>query len=212
MSQPRERRGLVPVEIAMVFAIAVVPWPQAIPIALPLVVCASISRWVRGRSFNEVLTGGVDRTAIVGLASAAAGMLALVLAVVAGTRVVEVVTAHSVEWSVVPIVRGMTSQLVIVIVLVTISSVAWELALRGWIVERVVELSPGPPILAVLLGGVAEAIVTPGSVSVRIGALLFGIGLGWMYIAAGRSVVAPILARTTFQVGAVVLEALHLIG
>ena len=87
-----------------------------------------------------------------------------------------------------------------------------ELALRGWIVERVLELSPRAPVLPILVGAFAEAVVTPGGVAVRLGAGVFGIGLGWMYVAAGRSVVAPMLARIAFQVGAVVLEALRLIG
>ncbi|MDB4960689.1 MAG: hypothetical protein JWP01_688 [Myxococcales bacterium] len=198
----------MPIEVAMVVAIVVIPWPEAMPVALPLVACASISRWMRGRSFTEVLTGGSDRALI----GAVAGAVALALALLAGTPIVEMMSLRAVEWSMFPIVRGSAGQMALVIMIVTIASVAAELALRGWIVERVLELSPGPAILPVLVGALAEGIITPGGLSVRLGAMLFGIGLGWMYVAAGRSVVAPILARVTFQVGAVVLEALRLIG
>ena len=41
--------------------------------------------------------------------------------------------------------------------------------LRGWIVERVRELG-GAPAMAVLVGAIAEALITPGGVGVRIGA------------------------------------------
>ena len=192
----------------MVLAIALIPWPQLTPVALPLVACASISRWLRGRSFTEVLHGGTDKA----LLGALAGAVALGLALVAGTPVVEMISLRAVEWSSYPIVRGSASQMAVVIVIVTIAAVAYELALRGWIVERMLELAPGPAVLPILVGAFAEAIVTPGGVSVRLGAALFGIGLGWMFVAAGRSVVAPMLARVAFQVGAVVLEALRLIG
>jgi len=208
VSVPRERRGLVPIEIVMVVAIAVVPWPQMMPIALPLVVFASISRWLRGRSFVEVLHGGTDQ-ALIGVAAGAAG---LVLALLLGAPLVESLTTRAVEWSMFPMVRGSASQMALVIVIVTIAAVASELALRGWIVERVLELSRGPAVLPILIGGFAEAVITPGGVTVRLGAMLFGIGLGWMYVASGRSVVAPMLARIAFQVGTVVLEALRLIG
>lgn len=198
----------MPIEIAMVLAIALIPWPQMMPIALPLVTCASISRWLRGRSFVEVLHGGTER-AFVG---ALAGAFGLGLALALGTPIVESLSLRAVEWSTYPIVRGSASQMAVVIVIVTIAAIAAELALRGWIVERMLELSPGPAVLPILVGGLAEGVITPGGISVRIGAALFGIGLGWMYVAAGRSVLAPMLARITFQVGAVVLEALRVIG
>ena len=43
-------------------------------------------------------------------------------------------------------------------------------------------------------------------------ALVFGIGLGWIYLASRRSVVAPVCARLAFSVGAVGLEAMRVIG
>ncbi|MBA3456674.1 MAG: CPBP family intramembrane metalloprotease [Deltaproteobacteria bacterium] len=209
MSSPRERRGLVPIEIAMVLAIALIPWPEMMPVALPLVACASISRWLRGRSFTEVLHGGTEKALI----GALAGVVGLGLALLLGTPVVEMISLRAVEWSAYPIVRGNASQMAVVIVIVTIAAIASELALRGWIVERMLEMSPGrTAVLPILVGAIGEAVVTPGGVSVRLGAALFGIGLGWMYVAAGRSVVAPMLARIAFQVGAVVLEAMRLIG
>ncbi|MBL9012953.1 MAG: hypothetical protein JNL83_02185 [Myxococcales bacterium] len=208
MTEPRERRGLVPLELGLVLAIAVVPWPEGIPVGIPLVVTASVMRWLRGRSWAELFRGGALHAGV----GALAGAVALGIALVAATPLVESLTASAVEWSRFPIVRGSASQLGVVLVLVGIGALCAELAFRGWLLERVLELSPGPPYLPVMLGALAEAIVTPGDVSMRLGAGLFGAGLGWMYVAGGRSIVGPVLARVTFVCGAVVLEALKLIG
>jgi len=48
-------------------------------------------------------------------------------------------------------------------------------------------------------------------VPVRFGAAIFGGGLGWLYVAARRSVIAPVFARIFFQCGAFLLEAFRLV-
>lgn len=208
MTEPRERRGLVPVEILGVIALALVPWPETLPVALPLVVAASLSRWLRGRSWAELITGGAEHVALGTLV----GVAALATALVAGAPLVEAVSQRAVEWSVFPIVRGQAAQLAVVIVMVAITAIAAEMALRGWLVERVLELSPGSPVLPVMCGALAEALITPGDAAIRLGAGLFGAGLGALYVAGSRSLVAPVLARLTFAATAVVLESLRLIG
>lgn len=208
ISSPRELRRLVPFEVAAVIALAIVPLPDALPVALPLFALASASRWGRGRDFHELLRG--DRWTF-GI-GAAAGLVALAAAVVAGTPVVELISGRAVQWSAFAMVRGNPAQLVTVAVAVGAVAVASELALRGWIVERVLELVPGSPILAVLVGAIAEALITRGDGPARIGAAVFGGGLGWIYVAAGRSAVAPLVARVAFSLGALTLEALRVIG
>ncbi len=202
------RRGLVPLEIAAVIVVALAPWPAGLPPVLPLLVCASIARWVRGRAWTEVLAGGPFAAGV----GAVAGAAALGLALVVGGPVVEVLSQRAVEWSMFPSVRGNPGQVWLVLVAVVLAAVAAELALRGWLVERVLELSPGAPVLPVLVGAIAEMIVMPGELAVRLGAGLCGLGLGAMYVAGGRSVLAPVLARGVFAGGAVVLEALRVIG
>jgi len=208
VSEPRARRGMVPVEIALVLAIAAIPWPEGIQLGIPLVVVASICRWLRGRSWGEVVHGGRDQALVGGIA----GLVALGLALIVGTPLIEALATRGIDWSRFPIVRGSVQQLVMVLVLVSVGALATELAFRGWLVERVLELSPGAPLLPVMCGALAEAIVTPGDAAARLGAGLFGAGLGWMYVAAGRSIVAPVLARIAFSGGAVILEAFRLIG
>lgn len=204
---PRELRGLVPFEVAAVLALAIAPLPDAVPIAAPLFAVASASRWLRGRTWGGVLGDG-GFSAGVGIA---AGLAALVIGLVAGGPFIERMTGRSVEWSAFPVVRGSATQLGLVALIELALAIAWELALRGWIVERVRELSPGPPVLPVVVGAIADAMLTPGDLAVRIGAGLFGLGLGWMYI-AGRGALAPICARLGFSLGAVLLEAVRLIG
>jgi hypothetical protein len=207
-SEPRELRGLVPFEVAAVLVLAAAPLPESVPMALPLFVVASLSRWLRGRDWGQ-LVGGDRRAAAV---SAVAGLVALGLAVVAGTPFVELMSSRVVEWSAFPVVRGSAMQAALVALVAIAMATASELALRGWIVERVMELSPGPPILPVLVGAIAEGLIAQGDLASRIGAGVFGAGLGWIYVSSGRNVVAPICARVVFGLGAVGLEALRLIG
>jgi hypothetical protein len=79
---------------------------------------------------------------------------------------------------------------------------AAEIVLRGWIVERARELG-APALVAVLVGAGVEALIMPGG----IGAGVFGIGLGLMYVRGGLQ--APVCARVAFACGAVLLHALQ---
>ena len=207
-----ERRALVPVEVAAVVALAIawplLAWSDVIPFSLPLLIVASAARWLRGRSWTEVASGGAYHAAI----GAAVGASALALAIVLGTPLVEAVANRAVDWAQFGMVRGSPTQLLVFCVFVGMASLAAELALRGWIVERVLELSPGPVALPILVGAIAEALLVPGGLGTRLGAAIFGIGLGWIYVAGGRSVIAPVCARIVFSVGALLLEGFKVIG
>ena len=63
-----------------------------------------------------------------------------------------------------------------------------------------------------MVGAFAEALIAGGGFEERLGAGVFGVGLGAMYIAGGRSVVAPICARLAFSLGALLLEATRVVG
>jgi hypothetical protein len=208
-------RGLVPAEIAIVIVIAMLPLPEPIPLAIPLVIAASIAKWVRGASWSDVGSANGFH-ALVGLG---AGIVGLTLALVAGTPLVETMTSRAVEWSSNAIVRGNMAMLGSVVIFAAMVSACMEAALRGWIVERVLELAPrrsgtiapSHVALAVLAGAFAEAIVTPGDLAVRIGAAVWGIGFGWLYVAAKRNVLVPMLARMTFSVVLVILEGIRIV-
>lgn len=222
VAMSRQLRGLVIIEAALVLVACVAPLP--VPAAVPLLVVASFSLWLRGRSWAEVTKGPAQFAAI----GAAAGALALALALALGTPAIEAITDYAVQWSMQPVVRGNVATFAIVAVIVAASAAASELVLRGWIVERVLGLPRARNrrgaeraselelrrhrILAVIVGALAEALLADGSVAMRIGAGLFGLGLGWMYIAGGRSVVAPICARLAFSLGALALEATRVVG
>lgn len=201
----RELRSLVPAEVAVVLAAAIVPLP--VPAVVPLLIAASLSLWLRGRSWSGVIKGPAVYAAI----GALAGVIALVLALFVSTPVLEAISDAAVQWSMYPVVRGSTGTAIMMAIVVAISAVAAELVLRGWLVERVLELR-GHPVLAILAGALAEALISDGDLAIRIGAGMFGIGCGWIYVAGGRSVVAPICARLVFSLGALGLEALRVIG
>lgn len=202
---PRELRSLVPFEVIAVVAAALVSLP--VPASVPLLVLASISLWLRHRSWAELVKGPTVYAAVGGVA----GLLALALALLAATPLVEAITDQAVQWSMYPFARGSSGQAVMVAIVVGISAIASELVLRGWIVERVLELR-GHRVLAIVIGALAEAALSEGDLAMRLGAGVFGLGLGWMYVAAGRSVVAPICARLAFSIGAVALEGLRVVG
>lgn len=203
------KRALIPFEVLAVVVIAIawphVSWSYLVPYSVPLVIAASVFRGLRGRAREDI---AFDRAHVI--AGTLAGAVALALALF-GTPLVEQLTNHAVEWSQYGFVRGSSTQLVVYVVWVAIAAIAAEVALRGWIVERVLEISPGPAILPILVGAIAEAALTPGDLAVRLGAGVFGTGLGWMYVAAGRNVVAPVCARLVFSVGALLLDGLRIL-
>ena len=203
---PSERRNLVPFEVAIVIAAAIVSLP--VPVVVPLMIAASLSLWLRGRSWTSVFGGPALYAAI----GAVAGAIALVLALLVSTPLLEAVSDYAVQWSMYPIVRGSGQSFVMVAIIVAISALAAELVLRGWLVERVLELGRGNVVIALLVGACAEALVSDGDASARIGAGLFGLGLGGMYVSGARSIVAPVCARLVFSLGALVLEATRLVG
>lgn len=208
----REVRRLVPYEVGSVLAIALLPIPAVIPIALPLVLAASISRAIRRRTWSEVSHGGVSRFGI-GLL---AGAIALGVAVIAGNQSLHVLYTGQVGQQVMAVTdlanaSGQPMAIAVGVAAIGLIAFATELALRGWIVERVLELSPGSPVLPVIVGAVAEALITQGEPPVRLAAMVFGAGLGWLYVAGNRSIVAPAWARITFQCGAFLVEALRLV-
>ena len=45
----------------------------------------------------------------------------------------------------------------------------------------------------------------------RVGAAVWGVGFGWIYVAAKRNVIAPMLARMTFTVVLVILEGMRVV-
>ncbi len=202
---PRELRSLVPFEVIAVVAAALVSLP--VPASVPLLVVASISLWLRHRSWAELVKGPTVYAAVGGVA----GLLALALALLAATPLVEAITDQAVQWSMYPFARGSSGQAVMVAIVVGISAIASELVLRGWIVERVLELR-GHRVLAIVIGALAEAALSEGDLAMRLGAGVFGLGLGWMYVAGGRSIVAPLCARLVFALGALGLEAARLVG
>lgn len=189
------RRGLVVVEIVAFLGAALVPLPEQIPRALVVFAVASAAIYARGKAWAWRVKGPAEYAGI----GAAVGVGALVIAIVLGQF-------WDAVWTEYPLVRGNGAQLFAIATVVGVSALALELALRGWIVERALELG-AQPFTAVIVGAAAELIV-----SRNVGAFVFGAALGWMYVAGGRSVVAPACARLAFVLGALLLEALRLVS
>jgi hypothetical protein len=196
MAEPRELRRLVPFEALAVVAIALAPIGYVFPFALPLLVVATTSRWLRGRSWSE---------RIIAPRMAVAGVIAGAIAIAVAAPLFGAFGVTAVDWWVLPALQGDPSQVALALMVLVASAIAMELSMRGWIIERMLELSPGPPTLPIATAALAEALVTPGPIVSRIGVGLFGAGLGVLYVACRRSVLAPLAARCAFVTGAVLV-------
>lgn len=205
---PRALGHLATLEALAVVAVLLAPRAPSLPVVVPLLVLATVSRWLRRRDWASLLRF----EPMVAATSVGVGLAALIAALVAGTPVVEALSGRGVEWSVYPIVRGDPANLAVVALVVVAMSAATEAALRGWLVDRMLELSPGPATLPIAVGAVVEAAITDGGIGARFGGAVFGAGLGILYVASGRNLVAPICARVSFALGALVLEAMQWIG
>jgi hypothetical protein len=192
------------VELAAIAAIAIAPVP--VPAAW-LLGLASVSLWARGRSWIAETTAPPELTAV----GVVCGVAALGLAV-ALSEPLGALTGRAVEWSQYAIVRGSPGAFATVAMLVAAQAVAIEMALRGWLVPRVMEAVPrgGAP-LAALASAVAEAAITPGHLATRAGAFALGLGGAVLFLGGGRRLSAPIACRVTFELGAVLLAALRIV-
>src|SRR5689334_3024112 len=119
MAEPRSARNLVPFEVLAVLAIAIAPLPDPLPAAVPLLVVGSLSRWLRGRSWADVVRGPSARA----WAGAAAGALALGFALLGGTPAIEALGGRAIEWSAHPMVRGNAALFAMAAVYVAASAV-----------------------------------------------------------------------------------------
>lgn len=179
----------------------------SVPWLVGLLVLATLVNWLRKHSWAERARGPGLYAAI----GAGAGLVALGLAIVAGTPLVERFTDQAVQWSMYPIVRGSVSAFITIALVVAVGALASELVLRGFVVELAHEFTHSG-IAAVLMGALVEALLVDGDAAMRLGAGVFGLGLGAMYMAGGRSILGPVCARLVFVLGALVLEALRVVG
>ncbi|MFT3694282.1 MAG: hypothetical protein QM831_14140 [Kofleriaceae bacterium] len=203
------RRGLVPIEIAVIVIASIVsasdpPLLGAIPVMVPLLVAASMLRWYVGRSFGEVVRGPISYVAI----GAGVGLVALFAAILIGAPIAEVMSGRSVTWSEYPIVRGNWNAFLAFAVVVVAIAMATELVLRGWVLERALELGASKG-MAVFIAAVAEAMLLDGPLEARLGAFVVGMGLGGMYMGSQRNLAVTTAARVTFGLGALLLEVVQ---
>jgi hypothetical protein len=197
-------RAWFAVELVAIAVIAIAPVP--LPAACVLVV-ASVSLWARGKSWLVAAPAPPELIPIGVVCGAVALALAQWLSVP-----IEIATGRMVEWTQYTIVRGSPQAFVMVAVVVGAQAIAIEMALRGWLVPRVIDLFPvGGAAIAIAVSGLAEAAITPGHLMSRLGAYAIGAGSALLFLGAGRRLAAPIACRLTFELGAVLLAALRIV-
>ena len=171
-----------------------------------LVLVASIVSWLRKRSWTERMRG----PGIYAAMGAGTGAIALAFALFF-TPLIEGYSGQAVQWSMYPIVRGSGTAFFTVALIVAVGCLASELVFRAFLVELGHEFTKNYAV-AIVVAALAEALLSEGEPAVRLGAGMFSVGLGWMYVAAGRSILAPLCARLVFSLGALTLEALRVVG
>jgi membrane protease YdiL (CAAX protease family) len=202
----RGQAALLTAELVVLVVVAALPLP--IPAQVPLLAMALISYGIRRQVWADRFASDGFRWAV----GAATGAIALGLAL-AVAPVLETRTGGLVVWSNHGMVRGKLEMFVSFALIVAALAVATELVMRGWIFERLREQLPGRVGVAIAVAGTAavEAIFTGAPGWGYAGAALVSAALGGLYLAAGRSLVAPIAARLAFELGALALEGLQLV-
>jgi hypothetical protein len=179
-------------------------------VVIALLAVASVAMWLRGKSWARVLKGPAWHAGL----GALVGLVALAIGLLVATPLLQAITDDAIQWSMYPVVRGSSQQALLVAIVVGALALATELVLRGFVVDLLLELRVARyrPVVAIVIGALGDAVLADGGVAARIGAAIFGVALGWMFVASGRSVVAPLCARLAFVLGALALEAAKLVG
>jgi hypothetical protein len=178
-------------------------------------VLATAGRMVDGQPWFVARDRDARATVIAG--GAIAGGLALGAALWISGPLGDAV-GRGVEWSTLPVVRGSIVQALTVAVVIVAVAFAAELGLRRWLLELVAGalVRAGSSRGLAAAGGVVAAAVLEAAIMPldgdAAGVAVTAVGLGVIYLAAGRRIGAPLAARLVFEVGAVTLQALRLVG
>ncbi|HEY5921148.1 MAG TPA: hypothetical protein VIV11_05735, partial [Kofleriaceae bacterium] len=104
-------------------ALAIAPLPDALPVGAPLLAIASLSLWLRGRTW-VALVAPHSRALV-------AGLLVGVVAIAIAGPLFRGFGVTALEWWLVPGARDGDARLFVALAIVIVDAVALELALRG---------------------------------------------------------------------------------
>lgn len=203
----------IAVAAAGVVAGVIVGGPLGLAIAFGAATAANV---VDGGTWLRADDGGAGRWEAA-LGGAIVGALALGAALWMSAPI-EDAAARGVEWSTLPIVRGSMGTAATLGLLVVAIAFAAELTMRRWWLERVAAWAEragwsrgGAVAAGVVAAAVIEAAIAPSG-GPRVGVAVTGVALGVIYVAAGQRVAASATARVVFELGALILQALRMIG
>lgn len=204
----RGQAALLTAEVTVILACAILSLP--VPAQVPLLVMALISFGVRGQQWSDRFESDGFRWAI----GAAMGAAALALAFFVVGPALEGGTGGMVGWTRHGMVRGKADAFLMIAIMVGATAIGTELLMRAWILERIREQVPGRAglLVAVAVTAVIEAVFVGDPGWSCLGAALVSAALSGVYLASRRSLVAPIAARLTFELGALLLEAFKLVN
>ncbi|MBK9031319.1 MAG: hypothetical protein IPL61_08275 [Myxococcales bacterium] len=152
---------------------------------------ATVARLLDGRGWASAADRDA-RAAVTG-GGAIVGAAALGLALLASAPVGDALR-RGVEWSTLPVVRGSIARAATLALVIVAVAVAAELALRRWLLELVATALAGVGVASgvatacgIAAAAVVEAAVMPFA-GARAGIAVTGVGLGILYVGAGRRI------------------------
>jgi gamma-glutamylcyclotransferase len=188
------RSWIVAVELLAIGAVGLIELP--VPRAAPLLVLASLSLWIRDRSWTDAglrADPGWAGLAAAGLVVGAASQL--VISIAAGGPVQEQAVAQA----------GLTAASMVLLLQVA-AAFASEMVFRGFLIERLEQVASKDA--AIAISAIAFAWIAGGGVLAFGGALVAGLGYALLYIAGGRTLVLPIAVHIGFEATAIVIGVL----
>ena len=193
------------IEVAV---LAVVPWlPLPVPAAVPLLVLAALSLWLRGKGFAEVGLVATPRAwphVAIGVVLGVAAFIASSALVGPAARL----AGLGVDFNHLPPVRDNGSVLLSALLLAWAGAAAAEMVFRGYVLDRLAGDLRLSSFTAVLVGAALYGWALaagqdpgqdPGSLARVAGAALMGVGYGALYFAAGRNLLLPIAFHGAFE-------------
>lgn len=199
------RRWPLVIEVAV---LAVVPWLELpVPAAIPLLVLASVSLWLRDKGFAQVGLVATPRAwphFAIGVVLGVAGFVAASAVLGPAGRF----AGLAIDFNHLPPVRGNGAVLLSALVLAWASALAAEMVFRGYVLDRLLGDLRLSPIAAVVIAAVVYGWVLapgqdpgqdPGTIARFAGAALMGVGYGALYFAGRRNLILPIAFHGAFE-------------
>lgn len=198
------------VELAAVGALAIFGfWMSPL---IGLLVLASASLLARNKGWSDAGLRADDGVELVVTSGIVLGALALVAVAWLWGPALENLSGRAVELNHLPPLRGYAGLLATAVILAVAGAFASEMVFRGYVFERIRELTDSDALAIVASAALYAAVIADHGLAPTLGAMAMGIGYGLMYLAGGRNLAMPIAFHCSFESTNLVLIYLKAVG